>query len=384
MADIDKRRGKWVARWREPSGRQRSQAFDSYRDAQKHLTKVQGAIDEGRYIPAEAGKITVREYSEDWLTARTSGESSQETWERMLRCHVYPKLGEVPLAQLTPSRVQAWIKGLGVSPQYTRNLTGLLAGILNAAVDDERIARNPFHARSVKPPKAPPRELVPWAAERVALIRGGLPDRYAAMADCGAGLGMRQGEVLALSPGDIDWMRRVVHVRRQLKIVGRTLVFDLPKGAKARDVPLPGSVSLRLSAHIAAFPPIPVTLPWKGPGGRPETADLMFTTPRRAACWRGRWNQSAWHPALRAAGITPCRDAGFHQLRHRFASALLAEGVDVNALATYLGHDDPGFTLRVYCHLMPDTADKMRAAIDAALTPGRTGRTSGRTLPARH
>jgi site-specific recombinase XerD len=54
-----------------------------------------------------------------------------------------------------------------------------------------------------------------------------------------------------------------------------------------------------------------------------------------------------------------------HALRHYFASVLLSRGVDIRTLAAYLGHSDPGFTLRTYTHLMPDAADRMRAAVDA-------------------
>jgi integrase len=367
LADIDSRRGKHVARWREPSGRQRSKAFDKYRDAQRHLTKTQSAIDEGRYVAPEAGKITLRDYSESWLAAQTFGESTRETHERELRLHVYPVLGDKQLAAIQPSWIQAWVKGLGTGPQYARNILTLLATILNAAVDDEKIPKNPCHARSVKPPKLDERKIVPWDAQRVALIRGGLPGRYAAMADCGSGLGMRQGEVLALDPGDIDFLHRVVHVQRQIKIVGRELCFDLPKGGKARDVPLPDRVGLRLAEHIREYPAIPATLPWKAPGGKPTTASLMFTTTRLRPIWRGTWNNAAWSKGLAAAGVTPSREAGFHQLRHAYSSHLLAAGVDIRALAEYLGHTDPGFTLKIYCHLLPATDDKARAAIDAAL-----------------
>jgi integrase len=72
---------------------------------------------------------------------------------------------------------------------------------------------------------------------------------------------MRQGEVFGLAADDVDFLRRVVHIRRQVKIVGARLVFGPPKGGKERDVPLPESVALRLSAHIAKFPPVTVTLP---------------------------------------------------------------------------------------------------------------------------
>jgi len=55
-----------------------------------------------------------------------------------------------------------------------------------------------------------------------------------------------------------------------------------------------------------------------------------------------------------------------HALRHHYASTLLDGGVSVRALAEYLGHSDPGFTLRVYAHLMPDSGDRARAVVDAA------------------
>lgn len=56
-----------------------------------------------------------------------------------------------------------------------------------------------------------------------------------------------------------------------------------------------------------------------------------------------------------------------HALRHHYASVLLDAGESVRALADYLGHSDPGFTLRVYTHLMPSSEDRARAAIDTAL-----------------
>jgi integrase len=56
-----------------------------------------------------------------------------------------------------------------------------------------------------------------------------------------------------------------------------------------------------------------------------------------------------------------------HAARHYYASALLEDGVNIRAVAEYLGHNDPGFTLRVYAHLMPSSEGKARAAVDRAL-----------------
>jgi integrase len=165
----------------------------------------------------------------------------------------------------------------------------------------------------------------------------------------------------------------MVHIRRQVRIVGARVVFAPPKGGKERDVPLPESVKLRLAAHTAAYPPVRVTLPWKAPGGRDEMVRLMFTSRHRTALNRNYVNTYVWKPALEKSGV-PTRENGFHALRHTFASVLLHDGVDVRALAEYLGHSDPVSTLRVYTHLMPSAPDRMRSAVDAALgapAPGK-------------
>ena len=52
-----------------------------------------------------------------------------------------------------------------------------------------------------------------------------------------------------------------------------------------------------------------------------------------------------------------------------FASVLIDAGESVKAVAEYLGHSDPGFTLRVYAHLFPASEDRARKAIEAAFMP---------------
>lgn len=210
------------------------------------------------------------------------------------------------------------------------------------------------------------------------LVRSLLPSRYRAGVDLGAGLGMRQGEVFGLAVDDVDFVSGVVHVVRQVKIVGARLCFAPPKGGKPRDVPLPETVALRLTEHLAAYPAIPVTLPWKHPGGKPVSARLVFTSREHKALNRNYFNSFIWKPALEAGGVIPVREAGtrrwtesreegFHALRHHFASVLMAEGVDIRSLAEFLGHEDPGFTLRTYTHFMPSGEERMRKAVERAL-----------------
>ena len=216
-----------------------------------------------------------------------------------------------------------------------------LSTILNAAVADDRMTRNPCKVKGVvKPPKPDERRIVPWEAARISAIRAALPYRYQAVADMGKGAGLRQGEVFGLSPDDIDWLRKIIHVRRQVKIVGGAECS--PRRSSARTETSPCLRRWRCACRpTEVFPAAEVTLPWQKPGGKPVTVSLMFTKDDEGAIWRNDFNRYAWHPALKAAGLAPGRENGFHQLRHDFASVVLRDGVDVGTLAEYLGHSTP-------------------------------------------
>ncbi|HUY44567.1 MAG TPA: site-specific integrase [Streptosporangiaceae bacterium] len=184
-------------------------------------------------------------------------------------------------------------------------------------------------------------------ARRPSVISGwlaGLPvgERYV-----GSGLGLRQGEITGLPLDGLDFLRRNVRVRLQVRLIGKTLVFAPPKGGRERDVPLPDPVGLALAAHLEEFPARTVTLPWREPGGKPRTETLVFVT-SNGPIHRNGFNSYVWHPARRKARVPAGRENGMHALRHHYASVLLSGGMDIGALSEFLGHHDPDFTLRVY------------------------------------
>jgi len=120
----------------------------------------------------------------------------------------------------------------------------------------------------------------------------------------------------------------------------------------------------RLKAHAHQYPPTPITLPWGTSTGKPRTVALYLYTADLQPVNRNGFNGHVWKPALKATGIEDSRQNGMHVLRHTYASVLLDAGESVNALAAYLGHSDPGFTLRTYTHLLPSSEDRTRQAID--------------------
>jgi integrase len=245
-----------------------------------------------------------------------------------------------------------------------------LRSILAAAVDDGRMAKNPCSVKSVQQPKPGERKVIPWRLDEVTAIRAGLAPRYHAAFDLGSGCGMRQGEIFGLAVDDVDLDGGWVNVQRQLKRVRSRLVFGLPKNDKDRRIPLPVSVVAVLRHHLDNWPPVDVTLPWEDPFTTERvTVRLISTSGRKGAINRSTFDSKSWHPALRKAGITPTRATGMHALRHFYASALLDGGESIKALSTYLGHSDPGFTLRTYTHLMPASEERTRRAIDLLFRP---------------
>ena len=362
-------------RYRDPAGVQRSKTFPTLAKAKTFSSTVEADKARGSYVDQSLGKMTLGEYAELWLAMQTYGESTREQTTHRVRRHIVPSLGGTPLSALRTSQVQSWVraKQQELGPRTVRLMVSLLSSILNAAVDDERIAKNPCRSSSIKLPALDERKIVPWTDEQVIALRRSLPERYAVMLSMTTGLGLRQGEVFGLAVEDVDFLRGLVRVQRQVCIIGNKLVFALPKRRKVREVPLPSRVADVLSAHLQAFPAKTVALPWETGTGKLVDTKLFLRSREGGALNRNYINRSVWKPALVAAGIPSTRVQGMHAGRHFYASVQLEGGTSIRALADYLGHGDPGFTLRTYTHLMPQAQDKAKRAVNDVFERLETG-----------
>ncbi|MFI9730683.1 tyrosine-type recombinase/integrase [Streptomyces sp. NPDC052092] len=361
---------RYRARYVGPDGSEKSKSFPDKqkRKAEQWLANIEADMSRGDYVDPGAGKVTFEQYATEWMASQITDPLTRESVESRLRLHAIPYLGTRPLASFTPSHLRVWLRTLeerGLSAGYRRGIFAHVSTVFTAAVEDRIIRANPCSARSVRAPRPEPRKVKPWPAERIMDVRSALPDRYQALVNVAAGCGLRQGEVFGLAVEDVDFLGGVVHVVRQVKLLRQHRpVFAPPKGGKERDVPLPTSVAFALAAHLKRHPATRVTLPWKNLDGPPVTASLIFTGPAGLPLDRNRFNDRVWRPALRDAGVETGRDNGMHALRHFYASVLLDAGESIKALSEYLGHHDPGFTLRTYTHLMPSSGSRTRAAVD--------------------
>jgi integrase len=166
-----------------------------------------------------------------------------------------------------------------------------------------------------------------------------------------AGLGLRVAELLALRAQDVDFLRRTVRVEFQTTPDGKNRVP--PKTPRSRrTVPLPEVVGKALAAHIAEFPP---------------TDDgSLFTTANGNLYRHEHYGARIFAPAVKKAELPAGTTS--HALRHHYASVLLAAGESVVAVAERLGHENATLVLKTYGHLMPDSEDRTRRAIDDAWT----------------
>ncbi|MDX3131141.1 site-specific integrase [Streptomyces europaeiscabiei] len=371
---------RYRARYIGPDGTEKSKSFPDgqKRLAEKWLNNIEADMSRGQYVDPAASRVTFRQYAEKWLSTQTTAMTTRESVQSSLRGHAIPYLGPRPLGSFKPEHIRDWLSTLESAvpaSSYRRVIYNNVSAVLNAAVDDGHLSKNPCHAQSVRPPAAGSGRIVPWDAERVFAIRGALPERFRATVDAGGGCGLRQGEIFGLPVEAIGFDTGWLHIANQVKVARGHLVFAPPKREKERDVPLPDHVARILKQHMEDFPPVDVTLPWLRPDGPPVTKRLVFTRLDGAgAVRRTDFNLRAWKPALVAAGVIPepkpgerhqaAREHGMHALRHFYASVLLDAGENVKALSAYLGHNDPGFTLRVYTHLMPSSDARARKAID--------------------
>jgi integrase len=380
---------RYRVRYYDDANKERSKSFpdNALGKAQKFLVKMQHDVMAGEYVSETAGKLTLKAYAELWLKGQSQDAHTQQTVRRRLTGQVYPLLGDRTLSRVARTDVArewlAWLKDeRGLAASYRAVLFDLLSSILTAAVDDKRIRQNPLRAKSIQRPRPEARKVVPWARTRVERVEDALPESYRLVVPMGAGLGLRQGEIFGASEDDFDRDTQMFTVARQIRWIGTTPVFAPPKGGKTRQVPVSAAVLGEVDDWVEAGRGMTVTLPWLEPGGDPITVRVLidFTqdrgqSPRANEPWfGGTFTQSIWKDAVEAAGggYVKRRD-GMHALRHFFASHLLAQGVSIKELAEYLGHFDPGYTLKIYTHLVASSHTRARLAIDGAFG-GRWGR----------
>lgn len=353
MASVSKRtrdgRTTWVARWRDPDGRQRKRSFTKRSDADRFVTTVAADVMRGVYVDPR-DPTTVTEYARRWAAARPHRPTTARRVASLIDTHIAgTRLGGRRLASVLPSEVQSWASDRAqvLAPSTLRNLVSLLRSIYASAVLDRLVASSPVVRVAL--PRHERTRVVPLTVGQVRALADAMPERNRAMVLAQAGLGLRIGELLALRVRDVDWLRRTVRVDTQIA-PGAKQRSDPKTPRSKRTVPLPAVIADALSEHLATFP---------------AARDGSIFTTRTGAVYRHDYYGSLiFGAAVERAGLPAGTTS--HALRHHYASVLLAAGESVIAVADRLGHENATLVLSTYGHLMPDSEDRTRRAVDGA------------------
>lgn len=345
----------WKVRYWTPEGQPRSRTFlveqgKLLRDARAFAHSVEVGKATGTYIDDRLGRTTVRDYAERWRAAQLHRASSARRVEKILRCHLYPALGDRPLASVRRSDMQAWLKSRQacLAPTTLRSSWSYVAAVFGAAVVDRYIAFSPCDGvRLETAPKTP--IAVPTLAE-IEAITAQLPPRWRALAMLGAQTGLRPGELLGLCVEQVDFLRRTLVVDRQLR--DDEIVPEPKTDGSRRLVPLPRVTIELLAGHLAAYPSASGVVFTKADGsGRP----LYY--PNVAKGWRR---------AVARSGVG--RRVRMHDMRHFYASALISQGAGLVVVAARLGHTKTSQTSDTYAHLFPSEDDRTRDMVDSVFS----------------
>ena len=356
-------RPRWRARYRDPSGRERSKSFARRVDAEQFLVSMEDAKLRGAYVDPQLGRVLFGEWAERWF--RTTADlkpASRRTYRKLLDNQILPTFERATLAGIDTLAVREWIAGLveqGLSPSRVRNAHQVLSQILAAGVEGGRIARNP--AAGVRLPRIVQRDMHFLAARQVEDLAAAIDPRYELLVRFAAYTGLRAGELVALRVRHLNLLRGRCEVGESATEVDGRLVWGPTKTYARRTVPLPRFLCDQLAAYLA---------------GRPHGPDaLVFTAPQGGPLREQKFVAGIFKPAVARVGL-PHR-LRFHDLRHTCASLLIAQGASVKAVQAQLGHASATVTLDRYGHLFPDElqrlADRLQDAYTDAITdPART------------
>jgi integrase len=371
-----------MVRWRE-NGSNRGRRFDRKGDADAWERELRRRRQLG---PLALAQLTTRAPTlGEWVTDRwapehaaTLEQSTRDRYAVAYRLHIEPWLGELPLTEITVGRLRSWqaerlADGAGIGT--IDKARTVMSSVLRHAAESEAIPGNPLTL--VRAPFAEHRDavtpLAPVTVESIRSVLGGamdihvperirrggvrvtgyvVPDerdsftrqRDAAMVSVLAYAGLRPGELRALRWGDVR--KATITVERAARPDG---TIKSTKNHERRAVRLLAPLATDLAElRLAAGRPGAdvLVLP---PSGEPRAdahPDAVTWTKTDWQTWRaGRWD--------RACLATVSTSPRPYDLRHSFASLLLAEGRSVHYVARRLGHS-PALTLSTYGHLFAE------------------------------
>jgi integrase len=347
-----------------PDGKRRYVSAKRKGDTERALREAMTDADRG--LTFDASNQTVSGYMTRWLEDFAKGTIAPRTYHNyrlQIREHIVPAFGTMKLSKLDTPNIQALYTAKlrdGLKPSSVRYIHAVLHCALEKAVELRLIPRNP--AASARPPKIRQEEITPLDVEQARLLlEAAKDDRFECLYVLSLTCGLRMGESLGLKWSDIDLDAGTLRVHRQLQRIreGGGLVFSEPKNASRRTIDLPQKAvealwsqrKRQLEEQLRA-------------GAKWQDHGLVFVSSKGTPMDAQNIVNRYFKPLLKRAGLPDIR---WHDLRHTYATLLLARGTHPTYVQKSLGHASVQLTLDRYSHWMPSMGRNTAQGIDEAL-----------------
>ncbi|MDQ3762438.1 MAG: site-specific integrase [Actinomycetota bacterium] len=374
--------GRFQARYPGPDGafRPAPDTFRTHTEAAQYLVEVEADMMRQEWIDPDAGKITVHEYATRWIAERSLEDRTIELYEGLLRNHICPHLGTLMLADLTAAHIRTWRTDLltsGTGHTTVAKAYRFLRAVLNTAVDDEIVRRNPCRIKGAGQETAPERPVI--TLTEVFAIAAHIQPRYCALVLIAAFGQLRFGELVALrrdnlillparTPNDqeiaagidpaelIDDGIPVLKVERSVSQLnsGKQRTKKPKSAAGVRTVALPAGILPELRHHLEVFAE-------PGPKGR------LFVGPKGATPKRGNFHR-LWKKALAGAEVHPALH--LHDLRHTGGTMTARTGATLKEIMARLGQSSARAAM-IYQHATSERDREIAAALDLMIAEAR-------------
>ena len=286
-------------------------------------------------------------YMED-MVARLK-QSTLLTKKAVLQTHILPFFGSKPINEIKASDVRRWQAKLMSSPNnysqtYLKKINTELNSIINYAKRFYDLNTNPC-GKAGTIGKAKAEEMDYWTYDEYIAFREGVKDKPLSYI-CIEVLywtGMREGELLALSPADIDLDNKTISINRTYQRIEGKDVFTSPKTRKSkRKIPIPDFLCQELSDYIQSRYML-------------DADERLFPVTKSYLS----------HEMIRGCKNTGVKKIRIHDIRHSHASLLINQGCDALMLADRLGHEKVSTTLNTYSHLFPHKQQELVHSLES-------------------
>jgi len=342
--------------------------FPNKASARTRLNEILVEISCGTYT--EPKPITFKDFAESYIAGRRSIRGSTcSAYASIIRKHLVPFFGKLKLQEIQLANVDRFVAETApkVSVKTLRNCVTLLRVMLasekgSSAIRQGYIRFDPL--MGVELPSLMEREITPPSVESVWKLIDAAADmgsvRYG-IVYLGAFTGLRRGEILALRFEDVDWFQNELVVN---KAVARFPATDMAHKWVWRIGPTKSKKSNR---RVGLAPNVLQLLSsLKQVSATHE--GLIFTDGKGNFIEPDYFDEHIFNPIRVKAGLPDIR---FHNLRHFFASMLIAQGESAKYVSDQLGHASIQITFDTYGHLFPQAKAEASAKLEKRMFEGR-------------